>query len=118
MSNTEEFVNLLHKEMEQFVDEGYAKLDQQECEMRELGLINYGDSSYYIQNPDEYEKDRKICELENEVERLEYRLDVSEKALDNLYEKFKIIAVEYAKMETIPSKLHLKEQAESELKGA
>lgn len=117
MSNTEEFVNLLHKEIEQFVDEGYAKLDQQECEMRELGLINYGDSSYYIQNPDEYEKDRKICELENEVERLEHRLEVAEKAFNNLYDKFMIVTYNYAKMDTIPSKLHFKEQAEKELKG-
>ena len=74
MSNTEEYIKLLHKEMEQFIDEGYAKLDQQEHEMRELGLIMYGDYNYYIINPEEYEKDKKICELENEVERLEHRL--------------------------------------------
>lgn len=48
-------------------------LNQQEGEMRELGLINYGDSSYYIQNSDEYEKDRKICELENELAELKQK---------------------------------------------
>lgn len=74
MSNTEEFINLLHKEMEQFIDEGYEKLDQQEYEMQEIGLIMHGQSDYYWQYPDEYEKDKKICELENEVRRLEHRL--------------------------------------------
>ena len=74
MSNTEEYIKLLHKEMQQFIDEGYEKLDQQEYEMKEIGLIMHGQSDYYYQNPDEYEKDKKICELENEVERLERRL--------------------------------------------
>lgn len=62
------------KEMENLIDACYDVMFQREGEMRELGLINYGDSSYYIQNPDEYEKDKKICELENEVERLKHRL--------------------------------------------
>lgn len=62
------------EEFEKYIDEEYERLDQQFSEMRELGLLNYGDSSYYIQNLDEYEKDKKICELENEVERLEHRL--------------------------------------------
>lgn len=114
MSNTEEFVNLLHKEMEQFVDEGYAKLDQQECEMRELGLINYGDSSYYIQNPDEYEKDRKICELENEVERLERRLDVAEKALNKMADDWCLIDNPNKPSDVVKK---YKEQVESEPKG-
>ena len=62
------------KEMEKFIDECYDIMFQREGELRELGLVYYGDSSYYIQNPDEYEKDKKICELENEVKRLERRL--------------------------------------------
>lgn len=74
MSNTEEFVNLLHREIEQFIDEGYEKLDQLEYEKQEIGLIMHGQSDYYYQYPDEYEKDKKICELENEVKRLEHRL--------------------------------------------
>ena len=62
------------KQMEKFIDACYDVMFQREGGMRELGLLNYGDSSYYIQNPDEYEKDKKICELENEVKRLEHRL--------------------------------------------
>lgn len=56
------------------------------------------------------EKEKKIIDLQ-------HRLDVAEKAFDNLYGKFETIAVEYAKMDIIPSKLHFKEQAESKLKG-
>lgn len=48
---------------------------------------------------------------------LQHRLKVAEKAFDNLYGKFEVVAFKYAKMDTIPSKLHFKEQAESELKG-
>lgn len=59
----------------------------------------------------------KALGVYKEIADLQHRLEVAEKALDNLYEKFKTVAVEYAKMETIPSKLHFKEQAESELKG-
>lgn len=62
------------KQMEKLIDACYDVMFQREGEMRELGLLNYGDSSYYIQNPDEYEKDRRIVKLENEVERLERRL--------------------------------------------
>lgn len=65
---------MIDEEVEKYLDEGYEKLDQQEHKMRELGLIMFGDSSYYILNPEEYEKDKKICELENEVERLKHRL--------------------------------------------
>ena len=70
------------KQMEKFIDACYDVMFQREAEMEELGLLNYGDSSYYIQNPDEYEKDKKICELENEVERLK------------LYEKALFLATE------------------------
>lgn len=66
------------KEMEKLIDACYDVMFQRQGEMEELGLLNYGDSSYYIQNPDEYEKDKKICELENEVERLK----LYEKALE------------------------------------
>lgn len=62
------------KEMEKLIDACYDVMFQREAEMEELGLLNYGDSSYYIQNPDEYEKDMRIVELENEVKRLEHRL--------------------------------------------
>lgn len=60
---------------------------------------------------------QKLTEKDQQIADLQHRLEVAEKALDNLYEKFKIVAVEYAKMETIPSKLHFKEQAESEVRG-
>ena len=59
----------------------------------------------------------KSEEGEKKIADLQHRLEVAEKALGNLYGKFEIVAVEYAKMETIPSKLHFKEQAENELKG-
>jgi hypothetical protein len=62
------------KEMEKLIDACYDVMFQRQAEMEELGLLNYGDSSYYIQNPDEYEKDKRICKLENEVERLKRRL--------------------------------------------
>ena len=48
---------------------------------------------------------------------LQHRLEVADKAFDNLYDKFMIVTYNYAKMDTIPSKLHFKEQAEKELKG-
>lgn len=53
---------------------------QKQHEMAELGLINYGDRTYYLQHQEEYEKDSKICELESEIERLEYLLRISDKA--------------------------------------
>lgn len=48
---------------------------------------------------------------------LQHKLDVAEIAFNNLYNKFKVVAYEYAKIDTIPSKLHFKEQAKSELEG-
>lgn len=54
---------------------------------------------------------------EKKIADLQHRLDVAERAFDNLYDKFMIVTYNYAKMNTIPSKLHFKEQAESELKG-
>lgn len=60
---------------------------------------------------------RLLPEILEYISDLQHKLEVAEKAFDNLYEKFKIVAFEYAKMDTIPSKLHFKEQAESELKG-
>ena len=64
-----------------------------------------------------YIKDVINKAFENELADLQHQLEVAEKAFDNLYDKFKVVAFEYAKMNTIPSKLHFKEQAESELKG-
>lgn len=64
------------------IDKLFEEIDQKQAEMEELGLINYGDSGYYIRNPEEYEKDSKICELESKIARLEYLLEISEKALE------------------------------------
>lgn len=55
------------------------------------------------------EKDAQITDLQ-------HKLEVAEIAFNNLYEKFEVVAFEYAKMDTIPSKLHFKEQAENKLK--
>jgi hypothetical protein len=74
IKDIQEKLDLKDKEMEKLIDTCYDVMFQRQAEMEELGLLNYGDSSYYIQNPDEYEKDRKICELEDEVERLEHQL--------------------------------------------
>jgi hypothetical protein len=68
------------EEFEKELDKMYDELDQQQAEMEELGLINYGDSGYYLRNPEEYEKDKMICELESKIERLEYLLEISDKA--------------------------------------
>lgn len=62
------------EEVEKWIDEQYDILDQLEYKKQEIGLIMHGQSDYYYQYPDEYEKDRRIVELENEVERLEHRL--------------------------------------------
>lgn len=70
------------EEFEKAIDKLYDKLDQYQAEMEELGLINYGDTGYYWRNPEEYEKDKKICELESKIERLEHLLKVSDKALE------------------------------------
>ena len=63
------------EEFEKELDKMYDKWDKDQAEMEELGLINYGDSGYYWRNPEEYEKDKKICELESEIERLQYLLE-------------------------------------------
>ena len=55
--------------------------------------------------------------INKQISDLQHRLEVTDKAFNNLYEKFEVVAFEYAKIDTIPSKLHFKEQAESELKG-
>lgn len=60
---------------------------------------------------------RNIRIKDQQIADLQHRLEVAEKAFNNFYEKFKIVAFEYAKMDTIPSKLHFKEQAEKEVKG-
>lgn len=70
------------EEFEKELDKMYDKLDQYQAKMEELGLINYGDSGYYWRNPEEYEKDKRICELESNIERLEYLLKISDKALE------------------------------------
>lgn len=58
-----------------------------------------------------------LCQKDNQIADLQHKLEVAEKAFNNLYEKFKVVTFKYAKMDTIPSKLHFKEQAEKELKG-
>ena len=63
------------EEFEKELDKMYDKLDQYQAKMEELGLIMYGDTGYYWRNPEEYEKDKKICELESNIERLEYLLE-------------------------------------------
>ena len=61
------------EEFEKELDKMYDELDQKQAEMEELGLIMYGDTSYYLRNPEEYEKDKRICELESKIEKLEIR---------------------------------------------
>lgn len=83
-------------------------------------LDNFVDDVVYRLNAQDFYKRRLLKEKQNQDEQitdLQYRLDVAEKALDNLYDKFIIVAHNYGKMNIIPSKLHFKEQAESELKG-
>lgn len=58
-----------------------------------------------------------LCQKDNQIADLQHKLEVAEIAFNNLYEKFGVVAFEYAKMDTIPSKLHFKEQAEKEVKG-
>jgi predicted RNase H-like nuclease (RuvC/YqgF family) len=71
-------------DIEKEIDKMYEELDQKQAEMEELGLINYGDSGYYWRNPEEYEKDLKIANLESEVERLEHNLAEKEKEIEKL----------------------------------
>lgn len=52
------------EEFEKELDKMYDELDKKQFEMEELGLINYGDSGYYLRYPDEYEKDLEIAEKE------------------------------------------------------
>lgn len=81
------------EEFEKEIDKMYEEIDQKQAEMEELGLINYGDSGYYWRNPEEYEKDSTICELESEIERLEYLLEISDKALELACELIKNISI-------------------------
>ena len=73
---------MTNDKLEEEIDKMYDEMFQKQTEMEELGLINYGDRSYYLQHPEEYEKDSKICELESEVIRLEHKLEITEKALE------------------------------------
>lgn len=73
------------KEFEKELDKMYDAIDQKQYKMEELGLINYGDSGYYWRNPEEYEKDSKICELESEVMRLEHLLNEKERTIQALH---------------------------------
>lgn len=61
-------------------------------------------------------RSRLLPEILEYLSDLQHKLEVAEKAFNNLYEKFEAVAFEYAKVDTIPSKLHFKEQAEIELK--
>lgn len=70
---------MIDKEFEEEIDKMYDQMFQQQHEMEELGLINYCDRAYYIQNPEEYEKDKKICELESEIEKLKTFVDSIDK---------------------------------------
>ena len=72
------------KEFQKLIDEGYEKCDQKEYTMRELGLNNYGDETYYFTHKDEFEKDLKIAELEEE------NLKLKEKLKNAIVPKFKV----------------------------
>ena len=63
-----------NKDWEDYINEGYEKCDEQEYNMRELGLNNYGDDCYYFTHKEEFEKDLKIAELEEENLRLKDQL--------------------------------------------
>lgn len=64
------------------------------------------------------EDNQILEEKDTQIADLQHKLEVAQKAFNNLYEKFEAVAFEYAKMDTIPSKLHFKEQAEKEVKGS
>lgn len=80
-------------DIEKEIDKMYEELDQKQAEMEELGLINYGDMGYYWRNPEEYEKDKRICELKSEVERLEHKLAEKEKEIERLKQLVKVIDI-------------------------
>ena len=63
-----------NKDWEDYINEGYEKCDEQEYTMQELGLNNYGDDIYYFNHRNEFEKDLKIVELEEENLRLKEQL--------------------------------------------
>lgn len=90
------------EEVEKWLDEAYDELDRHEFEMEEIGLIMHGDRSYYIQYPDEYEKDKKICELENEVMRLERRLSNCIEPKFKTYQQVYTISKFYTSTNGIP----------------
>lgn len=75
---------MTNDKLEEEIDKMYDEMFQKQAEMEELGLINYGDRSYYLQHPEEYKKDSEICGLESEVMRLEHKLEITEKALELL----------------------------------
>ena len=72
------------KEIEKYIDKGYEKCDQQQGELEELGLVNYGDPSYYFSHPDEYDKDKRIAELEEQLKELPKQ--IVEKIKEALYD--------------------------------
>lgn len=65
------------EEFEKELDKMYDAIDQKQCEMEELGIINYGDRTYYLQHQEEYKKDLEleIANLERKIERLERLLE-------------------------------------------
>lgn len=73
------------KKLEELIEDGWFELDElydtveklQE-EIEQVGLYHYGKSNYYFKHPEEYAKDKKIADLECEVE----RLSLTEKALE------------------------------------
>ena len=105
-------------DIEEEIDKMYEELDQKQAKMEELGLINYGDSGYYWRNPEEYEKDSKICELESEIERLEYLLEISEKALELACEENDLYWFDkYAHEENVSLINYLKNIAKEKIKS-
>ncbi len=88
---------VVDNELGDFVDDVLLRLNIQDYNKKELLKVKWN-------------QDEQITDLQ-------HKLGVAEKAFDNLYEKFKIVAFEHLKMDTIPSKLHFKEQAEKELEG-
>ena len=100
------------------LDKMYDAIDQEHYEMEELGLINYGDSGYYWRNPEEYEKDNRIVELESKIERLEYLLKVSDKALELACEENDLYWLDkYAHEENVSLINYLKNKAKEMMKS-
>lgn len=84
---------VVDNELDNFVEDAVDRLNEQHSIIKELVKVKQIDDEQII--------------------KLKYQLEVEKRAFDNLYEKFEVVAFEYAKMDIVPSKSHFKEQTKN-----